>query len=219
VKQNYKLKPPSSCKLLTAGGKRNSFIKFLERNTPSKMTNTNLKLDLAMREAQDQKRLEERNRQMQEKVEISKKKREEKMRKINELKAKKAEEEQKRLEEIDQKLKDIELQKKRQQLEEKKKERDRLLAANKSPNHSGVPSHHHLIVKDYPSKIPVQMHATGAATAIIRNETFKQPSQQQLEQIQHYDSLSSFKSTQYQQAKTPVKHNVSNFIFIFIKFN
>lgn len=204
IKQNYKLMTPSSKLPTTTGVKRNSFIKFLERNTPCKMTNTDLKLDLAMREAQDQKRLEERNRQMQEKVEISKKKREEKMRKINELKAKKAEEDLRRQEEIDQKQREAELNKKRQQ-EEKRKERERHLAAAKSPNQA--PSQ--ATFKEQSSKIPAitQMAPPTSAAAVNRNETFKQPAQQHLEQTLNYESLSSCKSNQQQTAKTPSKHN------------
>ncbi len=164
------------------------------------MTNTDLKLDLAMREAQDQKRLEERNRQMQEKVEISKKKREEKMRKINELKAKKAEEDLKRLEEIDHKQKEAEMNKKRQ-LEEKRKERERQMAAARSPNQPTALHHPS-------SKMPVNTNTAGPASAVNRNETFKQPIQPPLEQTLNYESLSSFKSHQHQAAKTPIKHNV-----------
>merc|ERR1712129_217432 len=64
VKSNYKIMSgiPTSSKLThNPSVKRKSFIKFLERNTPNKLTNTELKLDLKSREEQNQKRLEERD--------------------------------------------------------------------------------------------------------------------------------------------------------------
>lgn len=133
VKQNYKLvgknstgklavPPSSSSSSNNPMTKRTSFIKFLERNTPSKLTNTELKLDMVAREEQNQRRLEEQKKQTQDKIELAKRKREEKMRKINEIKAKKAESDLKRQEEIEAKLREVEENKKRI-MEEKRKER------------------------------------------------------------------------------------------------
>lgn len=130
VKQNYKLVGKTSTGKLaipsSSGNnpmtKRTSFIKFLERNTPSKLTNTELKLDMVAREEQNQRRLEEQKKQTQDKIEQAKKKREEKMRKINEIKAKKAESDLKRQEEIEAKLREVE-ENKRRIMEEKRKER------------------------------------------------------------------------------------------------
>ena len=118
VKQNYKLNLPSN----PPQTKRTSFIKFLERNTPQKLSHTELKLDLKSREEQSQRRIEERAKLMQEKMEISKKKREEKMRKINEIKVKKIESDLKLREELDAKQKEAEENKKRV-FEEKRKEK------------------------------------------------------------------------------------------------
>lgn len=57
--------------------RKKSFIKFLERNTPSKMTRTELeekrKIELLCKEKKEQERLEERDKAKQEKLEITKK--------------------------------------------------------------------------------------------------------------------------------------------------
>ena len=105
--------------------RKQSFAKFLERNTPSKLTRTELeekrKVDLLYKEKKEQERLQELERMQQEKIENQKKKREEKMKKINEIKIKQQEDDAKRREELDAKLKEVE-ENKRRLLEEKRKE-------------------------------------------------------------------------------------------------
>lgn len=172
------------------------------------MTNTDLKLDIATREAQDQKRLEERQRQMQEKIEISRKKREEKMRKINEVKAMKAQADLKRQEELDAKKREFEALRKRQ-LEEKRKEKD----MNGHSSHIPIITVSHAALSTFKgqtgsvSKIPAlheNSHQTQTAH-VVHNETFKQPI---------YETLSTFKANQAVKTpiKTPVKHNVCTFL-------
>lgn len=71
---------------------RNSFIKFLERNTPSKLTRVEQeerqKAELALKESKEKERLALLEKQKLQQLEDKKKKREEKMKKINELKLK-----------------------------------------------------------------------------------------------------------------------------------
>jgi len=109
--------------------RKKSFIKFLERNTPCKMSRTETderrKMELQCKEKKELERLEERDKAKQEKIETAKKKREEKMKKIIEQKAKRLEDDQKRREEIEAKQREIDENKKRM-AEEKKKEEQRL---------------------------------------------------------------------------------------------
>lgn len=85
-----------------------SFASFLERNTPSKMSRTEMedkkKAELFHKETKEKERLQEQERQKQEKRDESKRKREEKLKKINEVK-------QKKELELEQKRKEIEQQK------------------------------------------------------------------------------------------------------------
>lgn len=127
VSQQYRIAPivkntPSHHR---AAGARTSFAKFIERNTPSKLTRTEMeekrKAELAAKQAKEAERIQELNSIKSEKIENKKKQREEKMRKINELKIKQQEEEAKRREEIDAKLQMAEENKKKM-LEEKRKE-------------------------------------------------------------------------------------------------
>lgn len=84
---------------------RTSFVKFLERNTPSKLTRTEQeekqKAELKLKESKEKDRLALIEKQKQEKLDEKKKKRDDKMRKIQELKAKQQEElEKKKREQI-----------------------------------------------------------------------------------------------------------------------
>ena len=86
--------PPVACQ------NRASFIKFLERNTPSKLTKTEneekQKAERAAKEAKEKERLQAIEKQKQEKLDIQKKIREEKMKKINEAKLKQEQEQEKK---------------------------------------------------------------------------------------------------------------------------
>ncbi len=83
-----------------ASQNRASFIKFLERNTPSKLTKTEneekQKAERAAKEAKEKERLQTIEKQKQEKLDIQKKIREEKMKKINEAKLKQEQEQEKK---------------------------------------------------------------------------------------------------------------------------
>lgn len=83
-----------------ASQNRASFIKFLERNTPSKLTKTEneekQKAERAAKEAKEKERLQAIEKQKQEKLDIQKKIREEKMKKINEAKLKQEQEQEKK---------------------------------------------------------------------------------------------------------------------------
>ena len=127
VSQQYRIAPivkntPSQHRM---GERKHSFAKFIERNTPSKMTRTEMeekrKAELAAKQAKEAERIQELNSIKNEKIESKKKQREEKMKRINELKIKQQEEDAKRREEIDAKLQTAEENKKKM-LEEKRKE-------------------------------------------------------------------------------------------------
>ena len=127
VSQQYRIAPivkntPSQHRM---GERKLSFAKFIERNTPSKMTRTEMeekrKAELAAKQAKEAERIQELNSIKNEKIENKKKQREEKMKRINELKIKQQEEDAKRREEIDAKLQTAEENKKKM-LEEKRKE-------------------------------------------------------------------------------------------------
>ncbi|CAF0735229.1 unnamed protein product [Brachionus calyciflorus] len=75
---------------------KSNFAKFLERNTPCKISKT----VLLAKEKKENERLNERDKQIHEKAEIAKKKREEKMKKIAEIKQKNEAELKKRQDEI-----------------------------------------------------------------------------------------------------------------------
>lgn len=238
VKQNYKLvSKTSSGKLAIPSSsnnpmtKRTSFIKFLERNTPSKLTNTELKLDMVAREEQNQRRLEEQKKQTQEKIELAKKKREEKMRKINELKAKKAESDLKRQEEIEAKLREVE-ENKRRIMEEKRKEREaekqRVASAHTVANkateqvssakpvlHSKIPT-----TSAQPLNTFSTHHNLNAVSQSHQQqnqkEVFKQPTLPEIpaatatkENHKPYENLSALSHGMKPQPqnKTPAKHN------------
>lgn len=121
IQQQYRLKHTSSVN----SEHKNSFNKFLERNTPNKLTKIELdekrKFELMYKEEKDQKRLQEREKQLLEKIEQNKKKREEKMKKIDELKIKQQEDVLKKKDELEAKQREAEENKKRL-LEEKRKE-------------------------------------------------------------------------------------------------
>ncbi len=88
---------------------RKSFIKFLERNTPSKLTRTEMeerrKLELMSKEAKEKERLLELEKQRKEKQDDMKKKREEKLKKIQELKEKARIENEQKAKELEMKQK------------------------------------------------------------------------------------------------------------------
>jgi hypothetical protein len=116
-------KPVSNNSNSTTGLQQNrtSFIKFLERNTPSKLTKTETedrqKAELLLKDAKEKERIALLEKQKQEKRDNEKKKREEKMRKINELKAKQQ----------------LELEKKKQQqIQEQNQPKVKLLNSNSS---------------------------------------------------------------------------------------
>ena len=114
IQQNYRLLQPSTSKMTPSRNNtqppmnnqnRTSFVKFLERNTPSKLTRTEQeekqKAELKLKESKEKDRLALIEKQKQEKLDEKKKKRDDKMRKIQELKAKQQEElEKKKREQI-----------------------------------------------------------------------------------------------------------------------
>jgi microcompartment protein CcmL/EutN len=119
--------------------------KFQERNTPNKMSQSELELkrkaELLSKEKKEQERLNERDKLLQEKVELNKKKREERMKKIAESKEKEEEG----------------LKKKREEFEAKKKAKDLRLhqqantisSAHMKSNankytYIATPQHHHV---------------------------------------------------------------------------
>lgn len=105
-----------------------SFANFLERNTPSKMSRTEMedkkKAELLHKETKEKERLQEQERQKQEKRDESKRKREEKLRKINEVKQKK----------------ELELEQKRREMEQQKQTLPKITssASNNSIMHKSV---------------------------------------------------------------------------------
>ena len=107
----YHLQPTTSNNLAvpnTGGIKRNSFIKFLERNTPSKLSKTELeekrKIELILKEQKEKERLLEQEKLKQEKRDETKKKRDEKLLKMKEMKQKQDLEMEKKRKEADARL-------------------------------------------------------------------------------------------------------------------
>ena len=106
----YQLQPANSNNLAvpTGGIKRNSFIKFLERNTPSKLSKTELeekrKIELMLKEQKEKERLLEQEKLKQEKRDETKKKRDEKLLKMKEMKQKQDQDMEKKRKEVDARL-------------------------------------------------------------------------------------------------------------------
>lgn len=143
---------------------KSKFSKFLERNTPCKISKT----ELLAKEKKEMGRLNEREKLLNEKAEISKKKREEKMKKIAEIKHKNETELRKRQDEINS-FKAFEFH----DIKKKANESDKKLEESEKSNN--ILSHNS---KEAPAPQPKTVHQLPDSLAgIVKNSPFIQKSE------------------------------------------